>query len=128
MDEDQAAAPAGMEPIPVPVHGEVAIRGDVPTAPKAAGFGAWATYTLAATTAAQKILPYDEQRARAVLIISGAGPVYVGSRAQCQASPVLGGQLATGTIVDTRNKQELWLAPDGTHTATVTVLAERWAS
>src|SRR5579859_4814904 len=119
MDEDQAAGPAGMEPIPVPVHGEVAIRGDVPTAPKAAGFGAWATYTLAATTAAQKILPYDEQRARAV---------YVGSRAQCQASPVLGGQLATGTIVDTRNKQELWLAPDGTHTATVTVLVERWAS
>lgn len=200
---------------PVPVTGHVGIRGDVPTAPKAADFGGWATYTLAATTAAQKILPYDELRARALIICSSPGTagsstpavnsiplaasgvasynnnatgvnltisggtvtviaingtttgltsgtffvpaggtvtvtysvapttfttagiavataavpgvVFVGSKAQCQASPALGGQVPNGAVAEVKNKQELWLAPDGTHAATVTVLLERWA-
>lgn len=118
----------GLQPVPVHGHVTAKVEGSVPTAPKAADFGAWQTYTLAATTAAQLILPHDEQRARAVIIVAGTGPVFVGTKAQCQASPVLGGSLATGANVETRNRQELWLAPDGTHTATVTVLTERWGS
>ena len=114
------------EMVPVPVSGSVRVEHDVPTMPRAADFGAWTTYTLTATTTAQPILPYDSNRARAVIIVSGAGPVYVGSEGQVQASPVLGGLLPTGAIVETKNKQKLWLAPDGTHSATVTVLVERW--
>lgn len=113
---------------PVPVSGKVHahIEGPVPTKDLGADFGGWITYTLAATTAPQRILMHDEHRRRAVIIVSGTGPVFVGTEAQTKASPVLGGQLATGAVIETKNRQELWLAPDGTHTATVTVLNERW--
>jgi hypothetical protein len=120
--------PDAAELAPVPVSGEITLKGQVPTTARAADFGAWATYTLTATQAATRILLHDEQRSRALLIVSGTGPVYVGTQAQCQASPPLGGQLATGAVAEVKNKQELWLAPDGTHTATVTVLVERFGS
>ena len=110
-----------MAPVPVRHHG------DLPTTPRAADYGAWMTYTLAANTPAQRILFYDELRARALLVVSGTGPVFVGTAAQAQSSPVQGGSLPAG-VYELRSKQELWLAPDGAHTATVAVLAERWAS
>lgn len=116
---------------PVQITGTVSLGGEIldkglRTTPQAAAYGAWFTYVLAATTAAQPILPFDDARARALIIVSGTGPVYVGTQAQTQASPVLGGLLATGATVEVKNQQTLWLAPDGTHTATVTVLVERW--
>lgn len=115
--------------VPVPVSGEVRanIEHDINTQAQAADFGAWATYTLSATQAAQPILPFDPSRSRALIIVSGIGPVYVGSQAQCQASPPVGGQLPAG-VYEVKNNQKLWLVPDGTHTATVTVLMERWES
>lgn len=123
-DEHQAAAAAAVAPLAaVPVQ----VGHDVATAPRAAQYGAWMTYTLAATTPAQRILFYDSQRARALLVISGTGPVFVGTVAQTQATPPQGGQLPAG-VYELRNQQELWLAPDGAHTATVAVLAERWSS
>jgi hypothetical protein len=114
---------------PVPVSGTVHahVKGDVPTKDRGADYGSWSTYVLASTTAAQKILPHDEQRRRAVLIVSGTGPVYVGTQGQTQASPPVGGLLATGAVVETKNRQELWLVPDGA-SATVTVLIERYES
>lgn len=119
---DPAAMATGpMEPVPVHVPKPVA------TKDLGADYGAWATYVLAAATAAQKILPHDEQRRRAVIIVSGTGPVWVGTQAQCQASPPVGGQLATGAVIETKNRQELWLAPAGA-SATVTVLTERWGT
>ncbi len=117
---DGAAAP-GIAAVPVKHDG------DVPTTARAADYGAWMTYTLAATTPAQRILFYDKQRSRALLVVSGTGPVFVGTQAQTQAATVQGGSLPAG-VYELKNKQELWLAPDGTHTATVAVLAERWAS
>lgn len=122
--------PVPDEIMPVPVTGVVKanIEHDLRTNPQAADYGAWTTYVLTATQAAQPILPFDPNRARALLIVSGTGPVYVGTPAQTQANPPLGGLLPTGTIAEVKNNQALWLAPDGTHTATVTVLVERWDS
>jgi hypothetical protein len=115
-------APVAPNPVPVTLH----YTKPVPVTDRAADWGPWTTYTLTATQAAFQLLPHDEHRKRAVIIVSGTGPVFVGSKAQCQASPVLGGQLNSGNVVELRNKRDLWLAPDGSHTATVTVLTERY--
>lgn len=127
-DHDQAAVDHGHDAA-VPGLAAVPVQhaGDLPTTPRAADYGAWMTYPLAAATPAQRILLYDDKRARAVLVVSGTGPVFVGTAAQTQATPALGGSLPAG-VYELRNKQELWLAPDGAHTATVAVLAERWAT
>jgi hypothetical protein len=117
-----------LEPVPVSGTVHAHVKGDVPTKDKGADYGSWSTYVLTATQAAQKILPHDEQRRRALLLVSGSGPVYVGTQGQTQANPPVGGLLATGAVVETKNRQELWLAPDGTHTATVTLLIERYES
>jgi hypothetical protein len=120
---------------PVPVVGTVSLDNEIldrgfRTSPQAAAFGAWMTYTLAATAAAQPILPFDDKRSRALIIVSGTGPIYVGTQAQCQANPPVGGLLPSSSggaaVYEVRNQQSLWLAPDGSHTATVTVLVERW--
>jgi hypothetical protein len=116
------------EMVPVPVHGVVSITETVPTEARAADFGAWSTYSVPASAFTVEILPYDEGRARALIIVSGTGPVYVGTKAQCQANPPVAGLLPTGAVVEVRNKRGLTLAGDGTHTATVTVLLERWES
>lgn len=116
---------------PVPVTGTVGLSSEIldkgfRTSPQAAGYGAWTTYVLGGTEKAQPIIPFDDRRARALIIVSGTGPVFVGTMAQTQSSPPLGGQLATGATVEIRNQQQLWMVPDGTHSVTVTVLVERW--
>jgi hypothetical protein len=113
---------------PVPVHGVIEVTNQVPVQVRAADFGGWQTIAVPASAFSVQLIGYGEHRARCVLIISGTGPVYVGSKAQCQANPPVGGLLPTGTVVQTANKQELWLAGDGSHTATVTVLLERFES
>lgn len=57
---------------------------------------------------------------------AGGGLLYVGSQAQVQASPPLGGQIPAGMTAEVRNQQQLWAAPDGLNPVTVSVLVERW--
>lgn len=123
---------------PVPVAGEVDIRtihGAVSTHNEAADFGAYFTVVLAGTEAPESLLPYDVNRARAYVTCTGTGPVYVGSVAGVTA--MRAGQttgqapaflLASGITLIVQNKQQLFISPDGTHTATVSVAVERWES
>jgi hypothetical protein len=122
------------EPLaPVPVSGSVSIGHDLNVQNQAADYGAWATYvTPAAADTARKILPHDEYRHRATIVVNGAaGYVVVGTQAQCQATSLVGGQLFAGQPglqVIIENNQDLWLVGDGSHSCTVTVLVERWES
>ncbi|MCW2899982.1 MAG: hypothetical protein JWO67_2247 [Streptosporangiaceae bacterium] len=122
--ETEIAAPAA-----VPVH----VGHDLNTQTQAADFGAWGTYiTPAGADQARPILPYDPNRHRATIIVNGAaGNVWVGTAAQCQANPPVGGFLAAGqpglqTVVE--NNQALYMIGDGTNSVKVTVLVERWDS
>ncbi len=138
-----APAPAGdtepleqvdspIEPSPVPVAGQVHVGGRVHTSEEPADFGTYRTIVLAGTEDKQQILPYDERRVRAYVIVTVTGPVFIGSEAQCAAikggGPVSAGgaQLPTGLPpVPIGHKQSVWMVPDGTHSATVIVIQER---
>lgn len=114
---------------PVPVTGVVSLDRDIldkgiRTTPQAAAYGGWNTIIFTGTEQPVQILPFDDNRARALIIVSGTGPVYVGTMPQCQQK--VGGQLVTGNAIEVRNQQQLFLGPDGSHSATVTVLTERW--
>lgn len=128
-------------PAPVPVKGDVEIRrihGAVIVHEEAADFGATFTVTLAGTEQPAQnapLLPYDVNRARAYITCTGTGPVFVGSYAGVQAmrNGQTGGQapafiLATGITLPISHKQAVYLAPNGTNTATVSVSVERWES
>ena len=54
--------------------------------------------------------------------------MWVGTQAQCQTSPPVGGFLAAGASVVVENNQGLWMIGDGTNSLRVTVLQERWDS
>jgi len=100
---------------------------------QAADYGSWATFvTPAGADQARIILPFDPSRHRGTIIVNGAaGGVYVGTVAQCQASPPAGGFLAAGAPglqVVVENNQQVWMVGDGAHACTVTVLNERWDS
>lgn len=134
--EHQAEAPA--PPRPVPVDGMVDVRlihGSALVHEEAADFGAYFTITLAGAENPIPLLPYDVNRARAYITCTGTGPVYVGSVAGVQAlrGGATAGQapafvLATGITLPVTHKQPVWIAPDGTHSATVSVAVERWES
>lgn len=120
---------------PIPISGDVTIRHAVRTHQEAADFGAYLTVTLTGTEAPISLLPYDVNRARAYITCTGTGPVYVGSVAGVTAlkAGATTGQapafiLATGITLTVTHKQQVYLAPDGTHTATVSVAVERWES
>lgn len=126
-------------PAPVPIAGEVDVRiihGSALVHEEAADFGAYFTITLTGTEAPIPLLPYDVNRARAYITCTGTGPVYVGSVAGVTAMKAGGtptGQspaflLATGITLPVTHKQAVYIAPDGTHTATVSVAVERWES
>jgi len=125
-------------PAPVPVAGEVEIRqvhGSVLIHEEAADFGAYFTDVLAGTEQPLMLLPYDVNRKRAWITCTGAGPVYVGSPTGVQAmrGGAVTGQapafiLATGITLQVSHKQAVWIAPDGTHGATISVAVERWES
>jgi hypothetical protein len=123
----ETAEPGELTVLPVHVGHDVNVQG------QAADFGAWSTVTTpAGADQARPVLPFDKQRHRAVLIVSGAaGGVWVGTQSQCQAAPPVGGFLtagAPGMAVIIENNQALWLIGDGAHSCTVTVLQERWDS
>ncbi len=91
---------------------------------EAATWGVWTSYTLAGTEPAQQIIPQDRRRRRAVVIVNGASPgvVYIGTQAQVQRQ--VGGILAGGNSVTLESQSPMWMAPDGTHPMTVSVLVE----
>lgn len=122
----EAEAPPAA-PDPVPVH----VGHDLDVQSQSADFGSWQTYvTPAGADQARPILPFDPNRHRATIIVSGAaGNVWVGTMAQCQAVPPVGGFLAAavpGLQVVVENNQALAMIGDGVHACTVTVLQERW--
>lgn len=116
---------------PIPVAGEMHVLGRLTTSEEPADFGAYTTITLTGTEDKRQILPYDALRVRAWIIVSGTGPVWIGSEAQCsnvKAGNTAGGgaQLAAAAFpVPVGHKQPVWLVPDGTHSATVVVIVER---
>jgi hypothetical protein len=112
----------------------VQVGHDLNTQGQAADYGAWMTYTTpAGVDQARPIVGFEQQRHRAVFIVSAPGAVvpgsgvWVGTAAQCQASPPVGGFLPPGTYV-TENNQAVWMVGDGTNSMRVTVLQERWDS
>lgn len=117
-------------PSPVPISGGVHIVGKVPVHTEAADFGAIHSYVFAGTEDKIQLLPYDKHRTEARILVSGTGPVYMGSEAGC-AQVRLGNTAAAGvfssstTPVTWRNKTTLWCIPDQTHSVTVTVIEER---
>jgi hypothetical protein len=131
--------PAGHEAeafAPVAVTGTVKVDGSVPVVETAADFGSYITYVLAGTEIPQRILRQDKRRARAYITVTGTGPVFIGTESQCEAikagapqttGMVTAGLIATGITMPVTHQQEVWLVPDGTHGATVTVATERWA-
>jgi hypothetical protein len=105
---------------------------------RAAFFGSYSTVVFQGTEGVTAALPYDELRARAYLICSGTGPVYVGRKdalnlVRANGLPssgiVLGvSVLASGVVLPVMHQEAVHIIPDGTHSATVTIVAERWSS
>lgn len=137
-----AATPSEAGPVtPVPVQGEVQVRkvhGSVIVHEEAADFGAVFTITFTGTENPLNLLPYDVNRARAYITCTGTGPVWVSYRdpsglQTMRNTGVTGGQtptfiLATGITLPVTHKQAVFISPDGTHSATVSVAVERWES
>jgi hypothetical protein len=116
-------------PVPVQVGHDLNIQG------QAADYGSWMTYlTPAGADQARPVLPMEPARHRATILVSAPGAVvagsgvWVGTMAQCQAAPPVGGFLAVGASVVIENNQALFLIGDGTNSLRVTVLQERWDS
>jgi hypothetical protein len=127
------AAAADVEHGPPPAV-PVAVGHDLNVQGQAADYGAWSTITTpAGVDLARPILAFEPARHRATIIVSAPGAVvagsgvWVGSPAQCQASPPLGGFLPPGSYV-VENNQAVWMIGDGTNSMRVTVLQERWDS
>ena len=126
---DEHTHQADVSPSPVPVHighhVDVSVGHDVDVQGQAADFGSWFTYTTPAGADTAR------QRHRAVIVVSAPGAivagsgVWVGTQAQTQATPSLGGFLPAGTYV-IENNQPLWMIGDGANSMRVAVLQERW--
>jgi len=101
-----------------------------------ADFGGYQTYVLTGSENPFRILRSDPNRSKAYVMVTGTGPIWIGTESFCEqikaglsqtAGMVPGGYVATGMTVTVTHKQELWMVGDGTHSATVTVINERWA-
>jgi hypothetical protein len=121
--------PQVIPPVPVAVGHDLNVQG------QAADYGAWMTYVIpAGADIARPILPFEPARHRATVIVSAPGAVvagsgvWVGTAAQCQATPPVGGFLPAGASPVIENNQALWLIGDGVNAMRVTVLQERWDS
>jgi hypothetical protein len=118
--------------VAVPVH----VGHDVNIQGQAADFGAYQTYVLpAGADQARPILPMDPNRHRATITVSAPGVAvagsgaWIGTQAQCQASPPVGGFLPVGVnAYPVEHNQAVWLIGDGTNAMRVTVAVERWDS
>jgi hypothetical protein len=120
-------------PDPVLIGGTVHVGHAIDAQAQAADFGAFQTYTTpAGADQARPVLPFDSNRHRALVIVSAPGAVvagsgvWVGTAAQTQATPPVGGFLPPGTY-ELGNDQGLWMIGDGANSMRVTVLNERWS-
>lgn len=113
------------EPTPVGIQGTVTVDTAVRTNEEAADYGAYSTYAVTATDSPIRILGHDDARARAVITVDVPNvSVWVGKREQIYSNAP--GILVTSTSPATiRNKQEVWMAPNG-DACNVSVLNERW--
>lgn len=137
MDGTTSVQPDEQEfaPSPVQVGGTVHVGHAIDSQAQAADFGTYVTYSLpAGATTAQQILPYDSNRHRAILTVSAPGAVvagsgvWIGTQAQCQANPPVGGFLPVGQSNYTlEHNAALWLVGDGVNAMRVTVAMERWS-
>lgn len=108
-----------IQPIPVRVVGA--------EKEAAAVFGAWVKHTLLSTDPPRQILPEDTRRKRAVIVVSGAGGIYIGSPGQVQNAAVAAasaGELSTGAVVTSESASEQWVLAQAD--TVVSVLIERY--
>lgn len=132
----EAHADAVAEEYPVASAVPVQVGHDLNTQTQAADFGAYTTYTTAAGADTPRlILPFDPYRHRATITVSAPGTpvagsgVWIGTAAQCQATPPVGGFLPVGiNSFPVEHNQPVWLVGDGTNSLRVTVSVERWDS
>lgn len=120
---------------PVEIGGTVRISHAIDTQPQAADFGTYQSYlTPAGADVARPILPYDSNRRRAIITVSAPGApvagsgIWIGTQAQVQASPPVGGFLPAGIMGYTvEHNAAVWMIGDGTNALRVTVAMERWS-
>jgi hypothetical protein len=124
-DEITEETSAVLQPLDVRVVGEVEQAGK--------DYTSWSTYILGGTPAdvAQRILPLDRRRDRAVIIVQPGtagntnGFVLIGSYRQVLNGQ--GAQLVNGNSIVMEGVQETWLQSDLAHSLAVTVIADRYA-
>jgi hypothetical protein len=116
------------QPEPVPVR----VVGTEETRPEAPEYGSWTSIQFAGAEKPVQILPFNTKRAQAVIMIgAGAagntnGKVFVGSRAQVD-NPQAAAWLTAGQSITVKNRQQLFMVPDGVNSLSVTWLDERQA-
>lgn len=118
------------KPSPVSVNGKVSIEDAVKTNEEASDYGAYGSFVLSGTESPFRVLAHDNKRSRAVVSVDSAVAtafVWVGKREQIFATGgAQGFKVLAGRQLEIRNKQELWIVPDGTNASTLAVLNERW--
>jgi hypothetical protein len=122
-----SSLPPALDPEAILVSGVVAVAGEVKTRSDPNTFAAWSSWTLVGTEGPFQILSNDPGRAVARILVSGTGPLYVGSREQCQTAGFVGAALIpTGTgWLEYTAAPAVWAVPDGSHSVTITVINER---
>lgn len=120
-------------PDPIRVAGQMTVDGPLNVRDQPADYGSYFTIVFTGTEQPQQILPRDDHRKRAQITVSGTGPVFIGSEAQANAvkagAPIgfaSGAIVPTGVTIPITNRQPVWIIPDGVHSATVSVITERW--
>lgn len=130
MDDDAPVEIAEIHVSPVAITGTVSLDKRVSVTEDPADFGTYRSVSFAATDPRLQVLPQDNNRVRAFLLVTGTGPLYIGSEAQCAA--VSAGNLAgggfpvpAGILIPIQHRETVWAVPDGTHTATLNIIQER---
>lgn len=107
---------------------------------RAAIFGGYTSWIFTGTeTSAYRVLPRDDSRARAYVTCSGTGPVYISSSKDALLALRSGGLttsgqvmgvfiLPTGVTIPVTHQESVFVIADGTHSAIVSVAADRWAT
>jgi hypothetical protein len=135
-----AAAATGSSRVPDTVDADkLAESFTVEVRERAADVSGYTTFVFAGTeTAISRVLARDDSRARAYLICSGTGPLYIGHSADSvyaartygiPGSGQLGGVavLPAGFTLPVTHHESMYAIPDGTHSAMLTVATEQWA-
>jgi hypothetical protein len=108
-----------MVPIPVTVVGMEREQAGV--------FGAWVKHVFAGTEGPRQLVPQDVKRKRAVIVVAGAGGIYIGTPGQVDSVAVAtqsAGEINSGMTVTSESASEQWILPKAA--TTVSVLVERY--